>query len=368
MVLIMKQVNAIYYFKKLIQLCLIYFTMFVIVFFSKEFSDGIKNGMNVSLNLVIPSLFIFMIFSNVIMNSNLCQIIAYPFRFLAKYVFKIDKQYLSIVILSLLGGYPIGAKLLCNAVKQDNMPIETAERMLCYCVNCGPAFLISAVGMSIFGDIKVGVILYLSQISACIIVGFLTSLFVRKQTFISQQKYIKKNNSASVLLVNAVNDTIKSMVVICGFIVAFSAFLPIIQLLTENMDSNLRFLLQGFLEVTTGCNNLANTSSPSAIILASAFTSFGGVCVYLQVCAMLKGSQVRLWKFFVFRIIYMFISITILKIFLSFSPSLMSCMSINTQQSSKIYSVSPAATIFMLLLSIILLFFSRKSDKMKQSG
>ncbi len=362
----MKQINTIYYFKKLLQLCLIYFTMFSIVFFSKEFSNGIKDGMNVSLNLVIPSLFIFMVFSNIIMNSNLKHMIAYPFRLIGKYIFKIDQQYLSIVILSLIGGYPIGAKLLCAAVKQDGMPVETAERMLCYCVNCGPAFLISAVGLSIFGNIKIGLILYLSQITACIVVGFLTSFFKSKSPSSLQIKNKRSNLSASVLVVNAVNDTIKSMVVICGFIVAFSAFLPIIQLLTENLNSNLRILLQGFMEVTTSCNNLANTSSPSAIILAAAFTSFGGVCVYLQVCAMLNGSQIKLWKFFIFRIIYTIISVGFVKIIISFSPSVVSCISMNSQQTSKLYSVSPAATIFMLLLSIILLFFSRKSDKLKQ--
>lgn len=363
----MKKNNAIYYFKKLLQLFFIYFAMFILVFFSKEFSDGIKNGIKVSFNLIIPSLFIFMIFSNIIMNSNLKNIIALPFRFLGKYIFKINNNYLTIVILSLLGGYPIGAKLISYEVKNNNMSVKTAEKMLCYCVNCGPAFLITGVGLNIFNNNKIGIMLFISQIISCIIVGFLTNFFSREENIKQEKIIIKKGYSTSELIVNAVNDTIKAMVIVCGFIVAFSAFLPVIDIFMQSFNQNTRLLLQGFFEVTTGCSSLINISSHNAILLACIFTSFGGVCVHLQICAILKDTKIKLFKFFIFRIIYTSISFLIMKLFLYFNNDLINCISLDLKKQPQLNSVSPVATFFLILLCIILLFFSKKSDRIKGS-
>ncbi len=358
--------NKLYsYLKKIAILCIVYFVMFLIIFFSKELSAGIKNGIAVSTNLLIPSLLIFMIFSNIVMNSSLKNIISRPFKLLAKYIFKINNNHMSIVILSLIGGYPIGAKLLSNAVKDKHLSVKNAERMLSYCVNCGPAFIISGVGVSLFGSKKIGLIIYLSQVIACLIVGFLSTLFVDTTDNINIINDNSNDKNFSTLLVNSVNDSIKSLAIICGFVVAFSSFMPLLSLFLKNINPNYRYLIEGILEVTIGCNNLSNIDSANNIILACAFTAFGGVCVHLQVCAMIKGTGIRMYKFFVFRIIYVFISVSIVNIVLKLSPDTLNCISINHNQSSRIYSVSPTATIFLILLSIILLFFCRKSDRIK---
>ncbi|WMJ23522.1 hypothetical protein RBG61_02290 [Paludicola sp. MB14-C6] len=354
-----------YYLKNLFLLIMIYLLLFSIIFFSSELASGIKNGITISLNLVIPSLFIFMIFSNIIMKSSLCRIISYPFRFIAKHIYKISPQHITIVVLSLIGGYPIGAKLISNAVAEQKMSTITGEKMLCYCVNCSPAFLITAVGSSIFHNAKIGVLIFISQVIACLIVGFLTSKFYNNKDTSIQLKPTKPPKINATLIVNSVNDAVRSLIVICSFIVAFSAFMPLVGVFTQKLDPNLNIVIQGLLEVTTACNALRDLHSPHVILYAAIFTAFGGICVHLQVCAMLKGSNIRLRKFYFYRIIYTAISGLIVFFYLKLFPNTMNCISFNTSQSTKTYSVSPAATLFLILLSILLLFFCKKSDKMK---
>lgn len=352
-------------FKQLFLLVSVYFILFLIIFFSTELSSGIKNGMNVSMNLIIPSTFVFMIISNIIIHSNLKYVISRPFRFLAKYIFRISEHNLAIVILSLVGGYPIGAKLISNAVSQNRMSREEASNLLCYCVNCGPAFLISGIGVTIFSSFQIGLFMYLSQIIACVCIGFILSFFNRK--FKKTDNPQRENESCSypALFVNSVNDSVKSLAVICGFVIAFSAIMPIVSIPLNRLGGNYAAILQGFLEVTTGCSSLAGLPSSSSILQAAAFTAFGGICVHLQVYVMISQNHIKMTKFFIFRILYTLISVFSMKLLLAISPETANCISYNSNVNPDLYSVSPIATIFMILLGIMLLFFTKKSDKMK---
>lgn len=342
-----------------------YLMMFLIIFYSKELSTGIKNGVNISLNLLLPSMFIFMIFANAIMSSEAASIAAMPFRFLSKKIFKIKDDDIVIVVLSLVGGYPVGAKLLADEVRSGNMSRQTASRMLAFCVNCGPAFLISGVGAEIFGSLRFGVILYLSQIIACVLTGALSGIGLKpdSEAFIKTQK---KNESGTVLIVNAVHSAIKSMAVICGFVVAFSAFLPVISLFLSDLSMPANYIIRGLLEVTTGCQSLSNFRDYNPAILAAVFTGFGGICVQIQVCAMLKGTGISMKPFFLWRIPYMIFSVFAVKGMLSLLPGVVQTFSIDHQIHHEVFSVSPIATAFLMLLCVMLLFFNEKSGTLKK--
>lgn len=350
--------------KKIFLLFLIYTAMFLLIFYSKELSSGVKNGIQISLNLVIPSMFLFMIFSNMMIHSTFCRILSLPFCFITKHLFHIGEKETSILLLSLIGGYPVGAKLIGDAVRSGRMSSEYGARMLSYCVNCGPAFLISGVGASIFGSLQIGVFLYLSQILACVVVGICNSFSLKRLSSHSCSAYdAAVHTSASTLMVSSVNDAVRSMGVICGFVVAFSAILPLIALIVSHFGKEVSFLITGLLEVTNGCNQLMEALPANQILLAALFTAFGGICVHLQICAMLHGSKISIKRFFVYRIPYVLISLLTTKLFLLLNPDLVNTISLSHIISGKPYTVSPVSSVFLIFLGLMLLFFTKKSDK-----
>ena len=361
----MKQVGLI--LRKAGLLAAVYLVMFLIVFYSKELSEGIKGGIHTSLNLLLPSMLIFLIFSNALMASGLAPLTASPFRFLSNRIFRIPENEIVIVVLSLVGGYPVGAKLLSDGVKEGRILPETASRMLAYCVNCGPAFLISGVGVGIFRSLRLGVMIYLSQIAACILIGGLSGIG-RRDCKISHKKQFSSPvpQGGSVILVNAVTDAIRSMAIICGFVVAFSAFLPVISSLLSKLPAEIGYFLRGLLEVTTGCANLSLFENYDPVLLAALFTGFGGICVHLQVCAMLKGSGVSMKRFYLWRIPYIAFSMLSLKGMLMLFPGITQTLGIRHDIKNQVFSVSPAATFFLVLLCIMLLFFRGKSATLKK--
>lgn len=350
--------------KQLVFVMVIYSLLFAVIFFSKEISAGIRNGISLSANLLIPSMFFFMIFSNIMLNSKGKLLLSFPFRFLCKILY-ISEFELSILILSLIGGYPVGAKLLHRAIANGEIEAKRASSLLCFCVNCGPAFLISGVGVSIIGSASFGIILFISQIAACLVVAFFTGRVYRKSDISpTPSKVAPKPASFPVLLVTSVKDAIGAMCTICGFVLAFSACMPIFKLLLE--ATPFAVIFEGLLEVTAGCSSLSSVPPNQAVILAAVFTAFGGICVLLQVYAIQSGSKMNFRPFLIWRILYISVSVFVTWLLCTCFPLPLECFSVIESQ-KEIWSVSPLASGFLSLLCIMLLFFSRKSYKMKEA-
>ena len=62
---------------------------------------------------------------------------------------------------------------------------KEAERVMTFCNNPGSAFVISAVGVSLFGSLKLGIILYVCVILSSVIVGAVGRLFYRGEKYTS---------------------------------------------------------------------------------------------------------------------------------------------------------------------------------------
>ena len=108
------------------------FAYFLICYANAAISS-IINGITSCLTIIIPALFSFMVLSTFLLESGLYRILSIPFYPLSKYVFRIEPSLFSIFILSQIGGYPIGAKLISELVISGRITKEEADKMLCYC-------------------------------------------------------------------------------------------------------------------------------------------------------------------------------------------------------------------------------------------
>ena len=114
--------------------------------------QGVSRGLDICLHTVIPSLFMFMVIAEFLSLSDLSEVLFFPFRFIS-WAFRVPGETISVIILSLLGGYPTGAQMIANLVRQKKISPETGETLLCSSVNCSPSFLIGAVGIALFNSV-----------------------------------------------------------------------------------------------------------------------------------------------------------------------------------------------------------------------
>ncbi len=237
--------------------------------------------------IIIPSLFPFTFCVLFILKSGILRSLKILEKF-SKSVFGLDSQMFTVFLLSLIGGYPLGAKILNESQANG----KTATLMLNYCVNAGPAFIISAVGSGVFSSQKIGVLLFIAHIFPSFILAF---LFRKRVKSTAVQKCADKINIIDNFVISA-TESAKTLFNICSFVILFSVITAYINHYCQKAPYLRPFSL--FLEVTNAINQNRN------IILISALLGFGGLCVWCQVFSLCKKFKINYLQFVLSRIFH----------------------------------------------------------------
>ncbi len=113
----------------------------------EETAAAVRDGIELCFHSLIPSLFIFLVFAEFLIKTDVGALLFRPLGFLGK-LFRIPQTAVPVLPVSLIGGYPAGARMLAELVDERQISVGTAERMLCFCVCCSPSFLIAGVSLS----------------------------------------------------------------------------------------------------------------------------------------------------------------------------------------------------------------------------
>ena len=226
-------------------------------------------------------------------------------------------------ILGLISGYPVGAKIVTNFRNSNLCSKSEGERMLAFTNNSGPLFIIGTVGITLFRSSAIGFLLLITHILASITVGIILGIISRlkeksnvKNTTGINDNYNSKKCSLSNLgeiIGSSIINSIKTILMIGGFIVLFSVIISILnssKILTIssyifypicnlfNIDcSFIKPILTGLLELTNGVSLVANVPSKVLsinIILCSFLLGFGGISVLLQILSITSKSDLSI--------------------------------------------------------------------------
>ena len=262
--------------KRAITALVIFTVAALLLCFPDTAAEGAREGLLLCAHVVIPTLFPFMAVAGFLALSGVGDILAWPLLPVTRYLFKLPDEAAGAVLMSFVGGYPAGAKTVATLVEQRRLGAQHAARMLCYCVNAGPSFLVSAVGSAIYGSPQAGWILLVAQIVASVAVGIIVSWGKPVPKASSRQE----STAMSVAFVSAVTSAATAMIAACAFIVFFSVASEMVGLLfTVGEASPLYLLIIGLLEVTKGCAESIHVGGPVGFGLAAFFVSFGGFSI-----------------------------------------------------------------------------------------
>lgn len=276
----------------------------VLILFPKKAASGAYRGIINSLEIIVPSLFPFMVFSVFLTESGLFErIFSLPAALLSK-ITGLNKQFCSLFLVGIIGGYHSAAKSISLLCKKGAISPQSASTLLCFCTNAGPAFLISAVGAGMFLSTSVGVILYISSVLSSF---SLMAFYTPKIKAQSETYKLKKHDNLSVCFVRSVKESCTTMSVMCAFIILFSVFITLLPNFHASLFG-LRNIIFGFLEVTSGCSAASGEISLVAILSSAAICGWGGLCVIFQIYAICGEAKIGLRSFIISRMSHSFLS------------------------------------------------------------
>ncbi len=324
-----------------------------LLIFSDKARASVSSAVSDCLEIIIPSLFAFSALAMYLQKSGLYKTALKPFTFVLSKMLKTDEEICGLILLSNIGGYPVGASLLSSLVSENRLAKNDAARLMCCCFGSGPSFIIGMVGKAVFNSALAGTFMFLS----C----FLSSLVMAAVVLSKEKVTLKKADGGFDLsagcFINSVSAAAKAMFSVCTMIVIFSvisalleetgAFLP----LGENA-----VIFSSVLEVTR-----IKEMTAGEMPICAALLSFGGVCVILQITAIV-GGKIPLGKFLLSRIPAAALSAGFSALFQLFLPNI-SEETIAGNAYTSAFSGNAALSVCLLAMCAILLLGENARNK-----
>ncbi len=200
----------------------------------------------------------------------------------------------------------MGVAYLAQLLERDELSGGEAQRLLGFCNNSGPAFLVGAIGAGVFGSVKAGLLLYGAHVLAAVSAGILL-----------RGGKTQENTRAlppaappvpfSRALSEAVRDAVPALLSVCGFVILFTVFTGLLEangflaLFGKGLSTlfplgtqPIRALLLGFWELGSGLGGLRGLPlSPGNLALAAGLVGWGGISVLFQSLAVLADLPVK---------------------------------------------------------------------------
>lgn len=316
-----------------------------------DISAGIGCGLSVCGEVVIPSLFPFMVMANFIAASGAADLIGKWISYITKPIFRLTERCATPIFLSYISGYPIGAAMAKRLFDNGEIGKRDAERMLTFTVNSSPAMAIFAVGAGMFGSRQIGFLIFGVHVIASVLTGLIfTRVFIKNDNSISAP--IKNNSAKSNLadaFVGAVSDASISMLGICGCVILFAG-------ITRSFD-NFKWSAM-LLEVTVGCKYATRYGLPTV----SAVLGFGGASVIMQILTLSKG-LIRPHILILSRVTHAAIAFSLCKAALCLLPDrVISVLSTGVPNAVVAVNITAPVSAALLLLSVVIMASAKKAE------
>jgi len=251
----------------------------VLIFDGQTALTGAAKGITLCIITLIPSLFPFILLS-ILLTSSLSGQVLRPLQPITS-ACKMPNGTESLLAISFLGGYPVGAQNVSLLYQQGQLTASQSMRMLSFCNNAGPAFIFGILGLQ-FSNKIIPWLLWLIQIFSSLCVGFLLPGAAPVTVRALPEK---------VRTTAALSQALKAMSQICGWVILMGMVLAFLDSwFLRSLPVHIQVAVSGILELSNGCVRLGEIECEGLrFLIASGLLTFGGICVTLQTASVAEG-------------------------------------------------------------------------------
>ena len=251
--------------------------------------DAVGAALALCARSVIPALFPFMVVSSMLVALGLGELLSAPLGGLMA-LYGIGGAGASALVLGLIGGYPMGGRTAAELYRDGLISQDETERLLSFCNNANPAFLINVLGTGIFGSFQAGLWLWLIHIASALTAGLLVGRPRRGSALHSARTPAAAFRAAGIssVFVSAVQTALRSILNVCAFVVVFC----VLSLPFRTMGGTVGALASGLLELFSTLPLL--TPNRTGFVLAAGLSGWGGVSVLCQTAALTADTGLSL--------------------------------------------------------------------------
>lgn len=293
----------------------------LILIFPDKAIEYMRASMQICCEMIVPTLFPFFICSGILIYSGFCETLSRLFRFCMKPLFGISPAGASAFVLGVISGYPLGAVTAGQLYEGSYISKVEAERLCAFCNNSGPLFVIGSVGAAVYGNIRLGVILYAAHVISALTVGIIFRFYKRSDYTAPPTVMTTPDRSVGETVSIALNNAVSNMLTVCGAVMFFGMVGRLfIDLLP--VEGTLYALSSGLVEFVNGTVKTAglDVSMGQKLIMTAFIVGFGGLSVHAQVIAVIARHGFSLAPYFAGMLMHGLIAALYTAVYLYFFP------------------------------------------------
>lgn len=288
--------------KKSIYVIFFLFLTALMLFHSENSVYYASNGLNLWFHKMIPSLFPFMVISGIMVRLRLTEAVVSLFHPVIARVWKVQKNVTYAMFMGFLCGFPMGARVTCDLLKENLITTKEAKFLLAFCNNIGPVY-VTGYMLPLLG--RKLVIPYMLGMYG---VPLIYSLILRATVYRDlpnkvayKQEQTNNINHLSEKIDDAIITSIKSMLMLGGYMILFNLFnlVP-----TYTISKEFSVFVAPILEITGGLAILGTRMPLYSLLILP----FGGLCCIAQTYSIIKESKLSIYTYIYHKLILVIIT------------------------------------------------------------
>ena len=271
-------------------------------------------GWELFVGSVMPSLIPFAFATSFMTLSGSAEILFKLLSKPAKRLFSTTGAGGYVFAVSLISGYPIGAKTISELKKCGCIDDGALTGILAFGSTAGPLFILGSVGVKLLGDFRAGALIMLAHVLGSVINGAVFGRLNKPAYSFSEVKSSERLNAVKAFR-EALGNTVSAALTVAACMILFNVA---IQLMSETGIVNIagrvaealgipagagEGFVAGFVEITYGIKSLAGgLPIKQTAPLIAALVSFGGMSVQMQSMFFLDEAGVKGRVFFSLKV------------------------------------------------------------------
>lgn len=344
-----------------IALLLFGFFLFALLLMNADIAmDGVRQGLSLCAETLIPSLFPFLVLSELLVASGIGETLGRLFSRPVSALFGLSRAGAVSLLLGSVCGFPVGTTTALALYRKGEMSKKELERVVLFANNPSSGFLIGAVGEALFGNRTAGIALFFITLLSATTVGIFLH-FVRGK--VTENENMTANSMQKRLspadFTGSVRRGVSALLGVCSFVLFFACISECLTPLLERLSlpTLLGVTLRGILEMTTGISAAVTSLSPAvAFRMTAFFASLSGLSVTLQIFSVAEDVHLRFSPYLLARLAQGGISLGFTELFLClFHPDFITAESVDTAAGTLSSELPLTALPFLIFVLIFLL-------------
>lgn len=324
------------------------FLTLALVFYPEEGFKAGASGLKIFWDAVFPALLPFFILSELLLGLGVVHALGVILEPLMRPLFSVPGVGAFALSMGLAAGYPMDAVITSRFRKSKLCTRIEAERLLAFTNTADPLFMFGSVAVGMFHSPQLGMLLAIAHYIAAFLVGVAFKFYgIGKKAKRSDTNDVVEAPSARLrgsifkrayaemmrareedgrplgkLLGDAVNESVKTLLMILGFIMFFavvfkvltlSGIIPLLAMPVAalfhifGLDMSLVHpFLAGIFEIDIGSAAAATSNAPlvQALVIVSFIIAWSGLSVHAQVASVLMGTDIRMGPYMFARLLH----------------------------------------------------------------